>query len=167
MTKAVPHDTAPSGPELRIGDLAAQVGVSVSAIRFYEGKGLLEPDGRSGGQRRYTPDAVERLRLVATFRSAGLSISDIAVALDRDPGRAEHRRRQAVERASELREQLRTTVSALVVVDHASYCHRDPDDTRCIGEIVLQRERALQQAQHLLDGISHLGVAADHNPPPA
>lgn len=138
---------------LRIGDLADQTGVSVSAIRFYEAKGLITPDARTAGQRRYTPAAVERLRLILTFRNAGLAVSDIAAALDRNPDRAAQRRADAAQRAVDLREQLKTTVTALVVVEHASQCHRDPDDTRCIDEINHQRDHALRQAQHLLSTI--------------
>lgn len=140
-------------PSLRIGDLAEQVGVTASAIRFYEDKGLLDADARVAGQRRYTPDAVERLRLIVTFRQAGLTISDIAAAIDRNPERAAERRGNAAQRAVDLREQIRTTVSALVVVEHAAQCFRDPDDTRCIAEINQQREHALHQARDLLAGI--------------
>lgn len=140
-------------PTLRIGDLAEQVGTSVSAIRFYEDKGLLNADARISGQRRYTPDAVDRLRLIMTFRQAGLSVGDIAVALDRDPERAAQRRSNAARRAVNLREQVETTLAALVVVEHASHCYRDPDDLRCIDEINQQREHALRQARELLTTI--------------
>ncbi len=143
-----------TGATLRIGDLAEQVGVSVSAIRFYEGRGLLEPDARVAGQRRYTPVAVDRLRLITTFRNAGLSINDIVTALSRDPDRAAQRRGSAAQRALELREQVTITLSALVVVEHASHCYRDPDDLRCIDEINQQRDRAIRRAQHLLAEIT-------------
>lgn len=137
-------------PLLRIGDLAAQVGVSTSAIRFYESKGLLAPDAWAAGQRRYGPAAVDRLRLVVTLRGAGLSCADVATALDRSPERAADRRDRAVRRAAELRQQVTTTLSALVVVEHAASCARPADDDSCIAEIRAQRESALARAEELL-----------------
>lgn len=137
-------------PLLRIGDLAEQVGVTTSAIRFYESKGLLEPDERAAGQRRYRPAAVDRLRLVVTLRGAGLSCSDVAAALDRSPERAADRRDKAVRRAAELRAQVTTTLSALIVVEHAARCVRAADDDSCIAEIRAERDAALARADELL-----------------
>src|SRR3954470_21960570 len=48
-------------------------------------RGLVEPDGRVAGQRRYGEAAVERLRMVVLLRKAGLSCDDIAVALNPTP----------------------------------------------------------------------------------
>ena len=42
----------PETKALTIGALAARTGLSVSAIRFYEDKGLVEPFRSAGGQRR-------------------------------------------------------------------------------------------------------------------
>jgi DNA-binding transcriptional MerR regulator len=57
---------------MRIGEVAAQAEVSVRALRYYEEQGLLHPDRNSGGQRRYAPGAVERVRLIQQFYAAGL-----------------------------------------------------------------------------------------------
>ena len=86
---------------LRIGELADQVGVATSAVRFYETKGLLAPDDRVAGQRRYTDATVERLRMIVLLRGAGLSCDDIAVALDPTPEGARRRRERAGRRADE------------------------------------------------------------------
>jgi DNA-binding transcriptional MerR regulator len=135
---------------LRIGELARRAGVATSAVRFYESKGLVEPDGRVAGQRRYSEAAVERLRMVVLLRKAGLSCDDIAVALDPTPEGGRLRRERAARRAAELRDRLTTTLSALVVVQHASVCTRDADDDRCVEEIGRQRDSALQEAEALL-----------------
>ena len=135
---------------LRIGELAGRVGVATSAVRFYESKGLLAPDGRAGGQRRYTEGAVERLRMIVLLRGAGLSCDDVAVALDRTPEGARLRRERAARRATELREQVDRTLSALVVVHHAARCTRDADDDRCVEEIARQRDAALREAGALM-----------------
>lgn len=149
---------------LRIGELAEQVGVATSAIRFYEDKGLLAADGRVAGQRRYGPDAVDRLRMIVLLRQAGLSCADVARALDRSPDPTGVRRERAAARAAELREQILTTLSALVVVDHAAHCTRDVDDRSCVAEIRAERDDAVGRAARLLGDI---GSAGSLSPRPA
>lgn len=152
---------------LRIGELAEQVGVATSAVRFYESKGLLEADGRVAGQRRYHPEAVDRLRMIVLLRQAGLSCADVAQALDRSPARAAVRRDLATARAAELREQILTTLSALVVVEHATHCTRATDDDSCVAEIRAQRDDAVGRAARLLDGVGSVTAppAADPGTP--
>lgn len=66
---------------LSIGDLARRTGLSVSAIRFYEDKGLVHPVRNSGGQRRFLRADIRRLSFVLIAQQLGLSISEIADAL--------------------------------------------------------------------------------------
>lgn len=146
-------------PMLRIGELAASAGVRTSAVRFYESKGLLQSDARTAGQRRYQVAAIERLRLIVMLRQAGLSCSDIAVALDRSRTGAETRRRLAGGRAAELRGQIMTTLSALIVIEHASHCTRAADDDICIDEIRRQRDHALLQADEMLAAVGSTSAA--------
>ena len=77
---------------LSIGDVAGRTGLAVSAIRFYEDKGLVAPDRNAGGQRRYTRADLRRLSFVMAAQRLGLSLSDIHRALgdlpaDRAPSR--------------------------------------------------------------------------------
>ena len=51
--------------ELSVGEVAARSGVAVSAIHFYEAKGLIRSRRNQGNQRRY---AREVLRLVAVIK---------------------------------------------------------------------------------------------------
>jgi len=66
---------------LRIGQLADRAGVSVSAIRFYERRGLLPEPERVGGQRQYGEDAVRRLGILAVAKRAGFSLEEIGSLL--------------------------------------------------------------------------------------
>jgi MerR family redox-sensitive transcriptional activator SoxR len=66
---------------LTIGDLAKRTGLSVSAIRFYEAKGLIHPDRNSGGQRRFAGADIRRLSFVMIAQQLGLSITEIREAL--------------------------------------------------------------------------------------
>jgi MerR family transcriptional regulator, redox-sensitive transcriptional activator SoxR len=63
----------------------------VSAIRFYERKGLLPEPERVRGQRRYTEEAVRRLGIVATAKRAGFSLEEIGTLLaSTDDGASAH-----------------------------------------------------------------------------
>lgn len=70
---------------LTIGALAARTGLSVSAIRFYEEKGLVEPFRSSGGQRRFLRSDIRRLSFVLIAQQLGLSIGEIERQLAKLP----------------------------------------------------------------------------------
>jgi DNA-binding transcriptional MerR regulator len=57
---------------MRIGDVAHRAGVSTRALRYYEEQGLLTSERTSTGQRTYAESAVERVRLIQQFFTAGL-----------------------------------------------------------------------------------------------
>ncbi|MEM6934640.1 MAG: redox-sensitive transcriptional activator SoxR [Pseudomonadota bacterium] len=63
---------------LSIGQLAQRTGLSVSAIRFYEEKGLVMPLRNPGGQRRFLRSDIRRLSFVMIAQRLGCSISEIA-----------------------------------------------------------------------------------------
>jgi MerR family redox-sensitive transcriptional activator SoxR len=63
---------------LSIGQLADRTGLAVSAIRFYEEKGLVAPHRNSGGQRRYERADIRRLSFVMISQQLGFSLSEIA-----------------------------------------------------------------------------------------
>ena len=66
---------------LPIGDLARRTGLSVSAIRFYEEKGLIEPHRTAGNQRRFLRSDIRRLSFILIAQKLGLSLSEIEEAL--------------------------------------------------------------------------------------
>ncbi|WP_419825971.1 MerR family transcriptional regulator [Sphingomonas sp.] len=89
--------TAPSARErLRaIQDVADELGVSTRTLRFYESKGLIEPQ-RVGAMRVYDRREVARLRLILRGKRLGFSLRDIQEFLnlyDADPQHAEQMRR--------------------------------------------------------------------------
>jgi DNA-binding transcriptional MerR regulator len=71
----------PDEPSLTIGTLARRAGVPTSTVRYYERRGLLPPDGRRSGQRRYRPESLRRLVFIGMLQDAGLSLDDIAGVL--------------------------------------------------------------------------------------
>ena len=70
---------------LSIGDLAARTGLSVSAIRFYETRGLVTPDRNQGGQRRFERSDIRRLSFVMVAQKMGFTIDQIAELLSQLP----------------------------------------------------------------------------------
>ena len=61
---------------LSIGEVAKRAGVRPSALRYYEQIGLLPPQLRSHGQRRYDPRVFNRLAVIAHARRAGFTIAE-------------------------------------------------------------------------------------------
>ncbi|HKX89333.1 MAG TPA: redox-sensitive transcriptional activator SoxR [Sphingopyxis sp.] len=70
---------------IAIGELAARTGVAVSAIRFYEAKGLIEALRSGGGQRRFLRADIRRVSFVLIAQRMGLSLEEIAAELARLP----------------------------------------------------------------------------------
>ena len=67
---------------MRISELADQVGVPTSTVRYYERVGLLgAPERTSSGYRDYDGEAATRLLLVSRARQLGLSCDQIAELL--------------------------------------------------------------------------------------
>lgn len=71
--------------ELTVGQLAARSGVAVSAIHFYEAKGLLASWRNSGNQRRYPREALRRVSIIKAAQRLGLPLATIKAALDSLP----------------------------------------------------------------------------------
>ncbi len=70
---------------ISIGELAARTGVAVSAIRFYESKGLIEALRTRGGQRRFLRADIRRVSFVLIAQKMGLSLEEVADELARLP----------------------------------------------------------------------------------
>ena len=60
-----------------ISDVARRSGVAASALRFYEEKGLIASLGRPGERRRFAPQVLDQLALIALGQSAGFTLEEI------------------------------------------------------------------------------------------
>ncbi len=68
---------------LTIGKVAAQTGVKVPTIRYYEEIGLLpEPERTRGNQRVYQAKAIKRLSFIAHARELGFGLEQIKELLN-------------------------------------------------------------------------------------
>ncbi|HET7704359.1 MAG TPA: MerR family transcriptional regulator [Candidatus Limnocylindrales bacterium] len=80
---------------LKIQEVAADLGLTTRAIRYYEEIGLLEPAARSeGAYRLYDADDLERLRFIKGLRDdAGFSLAEVASMLEDEAARTRNRER--------------------------------------------------------------------------
>lgn len=74
-------DLAMDEATLTISEVAAEVGIRASAIRYYERIGVLPEPERSAGQRRYTDETLGRLRAIEIGKRAGFSLDEIRTLL--------------------------------------------------------------------------------------
>lgn len=72
---------------LSIGELAQRTGLSVSAIRFHESKGLVRSVRNEGGHRRFRRSDIRRLSFVVIAQQCGFTLGEIRAELDRLPDR--------------------------------------------------------------------------------
>ncbi len=66
---------------ISIGQLAARTGTTVSAIRFYESRGLIAAIRNAGGQRRFVRAEIRRLSFILIAQQLGYTIAEIGKLL--------------------------------------------------------------------------------------
>lgn len=70
---------------MRIGEVAERTGLSISNIRFYEKKGLIEPDREQQSKYRdYTEADVKRLKEIILYRKMDFPIETIGLLIGRE-----------------------------------------------------------------------------------
>jgi MerR family redox-sensitive transcriptional activator SoxR len=67
--------------ELTVGQLAERSGVAVSALHFYEAKGLISSRRTAGNQRRFSRDTLRRVSFIKVSQRVGIPLADIRDAL--------------------------------------------------------------------------------------
>jgi len=70
---------------LSIGELARRTGLSVSAIRYYEGRGLVAAIRTGGNQRRFMRSDIRRLSFALIAQRLGLTLTEIEAELSTLP----------------------------------------------------------------------------------
>ncbi|MGB6449822.1 MAG: redox-sensitive transcriptional activator SoxR [Steroidobacteraceae bacterium] len=68
-------------PLLSIGELSRRTGLSASAIRYYEARGLVTPVRTSGNQRRFMRSDIRRLSFALIAQRLGLTLTQIETEL--------------------------------------------------------------------------------------
>jgi MerR family redox-sensitive transcriptional activator SoxR len=78
MRPVVRHPVSPGTPP----ELATRSGLSISAIRFYQRRGLLPPRQSGSTWQRYGPDIVNRLAVIELAKRTGFTLDEIITILD-------------------------------------------------------------------------------------
>ena len=71
--------------ELTVGQLSARSGVAVTALHFYETKGLVKSNRNAGNQRRYPRDVLRRVVVIKIAQRLGIPLATIGEALQTLP----------------------------------------------------------------------------------
>jgi DNA-binding transcriptional MerR regulator len=66
----------------RVDELARKGGVSVDTVRFYQGRGLIEPPERDGRSAWYSDNHLDRLRHIRALKDQGFNLASIQRLLD-------------------------------------------------------------------------------------
>lgn len=69
-------------PSYRVEELAAEAGIGVDTIRYYQGMGLLPPTAREGRSVVYGPAHLTRLRSIRALADDGFTLAQIKRLLD-------------------------------------------------------------------------------------
>ncbi len=114
---------------LSIGELAGRTGVAVTALRYYDELGLVQPKTRASGQRRYAESSVRTVGVVLFLREVGFSLTEIA---DLITARTRTGRWSALvdRKLAQLAEQERRLMVARIALEHARDCPAK-DPSRC------------------------------------
>ena len=72
---------------LSVGEVAARSGVAVSALHFYESRGLIHSTRNAGNQRRYPRSVLRRVAVIKVAQRMGIPLAAIAEALQALPNR--------------------------------------------------------------------------------
>jgi DNA-binding transcriptional MerR regulator len=138
-----------------IGQAAAQLGLSPSALRYYDERGLVRPPARRAGQRMYGSEELRRLAFVKIAHRLGLPLNTAAAVLDA-PG--PQWRRTVREQIAALDEVITQAQEAQLFLTHALNCPTQHPARECATMIA-----ALDR---LVGGTTVDQLAAEHPVPP-
>jgi MerR family redox-sensitive transcriptional activator SoxR len=111
--------------ELTPGQVAARSGVAVSALHFYESKGLIQSRRTSGNQRRYDRETLRRIAFIRAAQRVGIGLAQIREALAELPEERTPNRRDWARISAAWRTDLDARIEQLQ--------HLRNDLTECIG----------------------------------
>ena len=111
-----------------ISEVAKASGLPASTLRFYEEKGLIQSNGRSGLRRLFRADVIDRLALISLGRSAGFSLDEIAEMFAANG--TEINRALLSAKAEELDKKIKELTSMCDGLRHAAVC-KAPNHFEC------------------------------------
>ena len=101
---------------MSIGDLSRRSGVSQSALRFYERKGLIAAERTEGNQRRYPGVTLRRVALIQAGKAAGIPLERVGAALETLPENRSPTKRDWERLSSRWRRELDERIATLEAI---------------------------------------------------
>jgi MerR family transcriptional regulator, redox-sensitive transcriptional activator SoxR len=110
---------------LTVGEISRRSGFAESAVRYYERLGLIAARRTTGNQRRFARSTLRRLAFIRAARNVGLSLAEVAEALESLPAGRTPTRADWTRLSRSWRQRLDDQIEALTAL-------RDGLDS-CIG----------------------------------
>lgn len=161
--------------ELTVGQVAKRAGINVSALHFYEQKGLISSWRNNGNQRRYHRAVLRRLAVIKAAQQVGLTLDEILEALSHLPkhqapskkewGRMAERWNQALSDRIARLQQLQNNLSSCVgcgCLSMDSCLLYNPDDV--YGKIREGDNVFNQPGKQVTDILQQEGIALPKTP---
>jgi DNA-binding transcriptional MerR regulator len=111
-----------------IGEAAARLGLTPSALRYYDERGLVRPRERRAGQRMYGSEELRRLAFIKIFHQLGVPLDTAAAVLDAP---SPQWRDVVREQISELDQVIAQAQGAQLFLTHALHCPTDHPAREC------------------------------------
>lgn len=92
--------------ELSVGQVSERSGVAVSALHFYESRGLIRSRRTAGNQRRYARDTLRRLAVIRVAQRIGIPLATIRETLATLPDNRTPTRKDWMRLSAHWREEL-------------------------------------------------------------
>ena len=109
--------------DLTVGEVAARSGIRVSAVHFYENKGLIHAARSSGNQRRFAREVLRRVAVIKVAQRAGIPLIRIKQAFSELPAHRAPNRRDWERLSEEWRAELDRRIERLIRLrDQLSGC---------------------------------------------
>ncbi|MDQ0008802.1 MerR family redox-sensitive transcriptional activator SoxR [Luteibacter jiangsuensis] len=100
--------------ELSVGEAAKRSGLAVSALHFYERKGLIRSLRTTGNQRRYASDVLRRLAVIRVAQRVGVPLEAVRRAFSSLPDERTPTREEWAGMSAAWREELEQRIALLV-----------------------------------------------------
>jgi DNA-binding transcriptional MerR regulator len=134
-----------------IGEAAARLRLTASALRYYDERGLVRPQERRAGKRMYGTDDLRRLAFIKIFHQLGVSLDTAAAVLDAP---SPQWREIVREQIAQLDEVIAQAQGAQLFLTHALHCPTDHPAREC--------PTMTGALDRLVDGMTVNQLAAEH-----
>ncbi|MCT7660018.1 MerR family transcriptional regulator [Mycobacterium deserti] len=141
---------------ISIGEAAARLGLTTSALRYYDERGLVSPRVRRAGKRMYGSEELRRMAFIKIFNQLGLPLETAAAVLDA-PG--PHWRDVVREQIAHLDEVIAQAQGAQRFLTHALHCPTDHPARECAT--------MMGALDRLVEGMSVDQLAGEHAEEPS